>query len=212
MALKIIPILLLLAGAVYISMIVIHARIKINDHKWEPTLFLYQEKIGSYEHFDKVLDSIEEDLSSVNINKDTFASILYDKPLDHVDHTGLRSTVGVLINPTDEKLAKDFVQKNRNYKLVNLPDIKSITCGRFAYPHLLSTLWLEYFVLPKAWEYGERNWIFTKENTSAIINIFHRAEKEKKYEIETLIPHGKNKDQLLLTSASKPSIKQTDEL
>ena len=203
---------MLLTGAVYISMIVIHSKIKLKDHIWEPKIFLYQEKIGSYEHLDKLLDSIEEDLSSLNMKKDTFASIQYDKPLDHVDQAGLRSVIGVLVNSAEEKLAKDFVQKNKNYKLVNLSDIKSITCGRFPYPDLRYTLWLDYFVLPKAWEYGERNWIFTKENTTAIINVFHRVDQNKKYEIETLIPYGKNKDQLLLSTASKPSVKQTDEL
>jgi hypothetical protein len=212
MALKIIPILLLLAGAVYISLIVIHSKIKIRDHTWEPKIFLYQEKVGSYENIDKLLDSVDQDLRSIEFKKDTFASIHYDKPLDHVDKAGLRSAVGVLINPSEKKLAKKFIKKNTNYKLITLSDIKSITCGRFPYPDVLSSLWLDYFVLPKAWEYGERNWIFTKENTTAIINIFHRVDKVKKYEIETLIPHGKNKDQLMLTSASEPSVQQTDEL
>ena len=189
---------ILISGAFYLAYLYLYSLIDIHDSEWGSKVFLYQENDGNIQNIEGIIKSLSENVAPSNLNHDSFLTILPNNS----DPKENKILTGIVLDTKDKTLAQNFVKTHSNFNIAEISGLSTVTSGRFPYVGPLSSLWLNYILYPKLWDYGERNRIFTKENTLATIQMYYKTQDKTKLEIEVLVPHGNSKIPLLLKNTN----------
>jgi len=212
MGFNLISFLILASGGLYIVYLVFLGKLKIRDQILESSIYLYKEITADSKQINQQFLHLDKGLSSSGIKQFSLATILYEtsEEMLYKEQTLL---FGAFLNPKEEKTAKTFAKQHPEYKIAHLPSIKTVTTESYYRPVFPNSVWFNYVVYTKLWQYGERNRIFFQNDTQAVVQIFSKQEENPEiYKFKTFIPYGNNTKSLILTKIDKSNTPENMEL
>jgi len=170
--------------------------------------FIYIQNNGGYKKLSDSFGKLAHDMKDFGDHAKEFAGfkwvgIYYDDPKIVTEEAKQRAIVGFFLDPASQNLANEFLKKNPEYALQEVPKINTISTS-IPLKSPLTVLYNFAYTHPRLRKYIAEKELVENVSSLPIVEVY-KVENQRMSDIAAHIPIGGNIDKIMLYKSPQPS-------
>lgn len=171
--------------------------------------FIYIQNAGGYKKLSDSFGKLAQDMKGFGDSANKFSGfkwvgIYYDDPRKVQEESKQRAIVGFFLDPSNQNLVNEFLQKYPDYSLQEIPRISTMSTS-IALKSPLTVLYNFAKTHPRLRKFVEERELVEDAASRPIIEVY-KVENQRMSDIAAHIPIDKNIDKIMLYKSPEPSV------